>query len=198
LENMRFLSSARDRERNTLSAVQVVMRDNQKEMGDFVELFYKLGFDCVTFKPLDVLTTKEDLKSIADREFIYRVFLDLKGKYKDRIGLSEWNLSINKIDNDCLARVASGSIFINCMGDISPCCNLGHHVPIVKTSSLLKRIRQDNFFSFGNIVSKCFEGIIDGRAYKSFVNAFHNRYLPRPCSECRLISNGLSKRLSRI
>lgn len=193
LENLRFLSSTRDKERTGLSAVYVVMRDNLHEMDNFVELFYNLGFDCVTFKPLDVVAKKEDSRLIPDKESIYRVFVKLKENYKDRIAVGQWNLSPNNIENDCLARVASGAIFINCLGDVCPCCNLGHHVPNLGTGSLFKRFKKDNFFSFGSIVSESFEGIIDSRIYKDFIAAFKTSHLPEPCRGCRLTSERLSR-----
>lgn len=198
LEGLMFLSSMRDEERNSLSAICVIMKENLREMDNFVELFYELGFDSVAFKPLDVISKKEDLKSMAGKESIYKIFLNLKDKYKDKIAVSEWDLSVNNIENDCMAKVASGSIFINCIGDVCPCCNLGHHVPNVGTSFLFKRVKKDNFFSFGNIVSEGFEGIIESEVYKNFINAFKNSHLPKPCRGCRLISERLSKSVMRI
>ena len=198
LENLRFLSSARDKEKNSLAAVCVVMRDNIHEMDPFVELFYELGFDRVTFKPLDVISKKEDLHSIVPRESIHQEFLSLKKQYAGRIVITEWNLSANKIENDCLARAAGGALFINCLGDVSPCCNLGHHVPNVGMSSLFKRVKKDNFFSFGSIVSDGFEGIIESGVYKDFVSAFKTAHLPEPCRGCNLISERLSKSVTKI
>ena len=198
LENLRFLSSARDKERTGLSAVCIVMRENLQEMDNFVELFYEFGFDRVTFKPLDVISKKEDLRSIAPKESIYQIFSNLKQKYEGKIAVNEWDLSANNIENDCLARVASGAIFINCLGDVCPCCNLGHHVPNVRTGSLFKRLKKDNFFSFGSIVSESFEGIIDSGIYKDFITAFRTSHLPEPCRGCRLISRRLSRSIIKI
>lgn len=198
LENLRFLSSTRDKERTGLSAVCVVMRENLQEMDNLVELFYELGFDRVTFKPLDVVSKKEDLRSIVPKESVYQIFSNLKQKYEGRIAVNEWDLSANNIENDCLARVASGAIFINCLGDVCPCCNLGHHVPNLGTGSLFKRFKKDNFFSFGSIVSESFESIIDSRMYKDFITAFKTSYLPEPCRGCRLISERLSKRVKKV
>jgi MoaA/NifB/PqqE/SkfB family radical SAM enzyme/2-polyprenyl-3-methyl-5-hydroxy-6-metoxy-1,4-benzoquinol methylase len=193
LENLRFLSSTRDKKKTGLSAVCVVMRENLQEMDNFVELFYEFGFDSVVFKPLDVISKKEDLHSIVPKESICQVFSNLKQKYEGKVAVTEWDLSVNNIDNDCLARAASGAIFINCLGDVCPCCSLGHHVPNLETGYLVKRLKKDNFFSFGNIVSENFEDIIDSGIYKDFITAFKTSRLPEPCRGCRLISRRLAE-----
>lgn len=198
IENLKLLSSLRDEEKTKLSAVFVVIKENFPEMDNFVELFYKLGFDFVTFKPLDVLSNKENLKSIVEKKSIQKRFLNIKGKYRDKIIVREWDLSINEIENDCLAKAASGAIFINCRGDISPCCNLGHHVPNIRNISFFNYVKKDNFFSFGNILSESFEKIIGSEMYKNFINAFKDSHLPEPCKGCRLVSKKVRRRIREI
>lgn len=165
-------------------------------MGD--SIFDKLGFDFVTFKPLDVLSSKEDLNSIVKKKSIRKRFLNLKEKYRDKIIVCEWDLSTNEIENDCLARAASGAIFINCIWDVSPCCNLAHPVPNVRKMSLFNYIKKDNFFSFGNIFSESLERIIESEMYKNFINAYKDSHLPAPCKGCRLVSEKLSRRMRKI
>lgn len=198
IENLKLLSSLRDEEKTKLSAVSVIMKENFHEMDNFVELFYKLGFDFVTFKPLDVLSSKENLNSIVKKKLIQKRFLNLKEKYRDKIIVCGWDLSTNEIENDCLAKAASGAIFINCIGDVSPCCNLAHHVPNVRKISFFNYVKKDNFFSFGNIFSESFERIIESEMYKNFINAYKDSHLPEPCKGCRLVSEKLSRRMRKI
>jgi MoaA/NifB/PqqE/SkfB family radical SAM enzyme len=190
--NLKFLSSIRNKKDLRLNVVCVVMKNNLQEMEGVIELFGNLGFDTITFKPLDVISSKDNLHLVAEKKSILDRFLDLQEKYKDQIVVASWNLINDKPDNDCLGKAASGSVFINCLGDVSPCCNLGHHVPNLKTG-LFTQIQTDKFFSVGNILSKQFKEITQSDLYKKFVLSFTNTHLPKPCSSCRLVSDNLSK-----
>ena len=177
----------------------VVMKYNFHEMEDFVRLFYKLGFDSIIFKPVDVISSKNDLKLVIRKEKIYNKYLELQKMYGDKIEILEWDVSNNYPKDDCLARAASGTIFINCMGDVSPCCNLGHHVPrIIKKYRIFNSIIKDSFFSFGNLLLEDLNNILKSNRYKSFIRAFKNSCLPEPCRGCRLVSKELSKNIVPI
>jgi MoaA/NifB/PqqE/SkfB family radical SAM enzyme len=192
--NLKFLSSIRNKKGLRLNVVCVVMKNNLQEMERVVELFGNLGFDTITFKPLDVISSKDNLHLVAEKKSISERFLELQEKYKDQIVVANWNLTDDKPDNDCLGKAASGSIFINCSGDVSPCCYLGHHVPNVKTG-LFTQIQTDKFFSFGNILSKHFKEITQSDLCKNFINSFNNGHLPKPCFGCRLVSKKISRNI---
>lgn len=170
-----------------LSAVMVVMKTNFSEMEEFARLFYELGFDAIVYKPMDVICDKKQLKFWIDREKIFRKFEEIKKKYEGKIYVGEWDLSPNLPKNDCLARAASGAIFISVAGDVSPCCNLGHDVPRIVKSRFLTRKIESIYFSLGNILHNSFDDILN-RYEQEFVRKFREGILPKPCKGCMLTS----------
>ena len=181
-----------------LSSTFVVMKDNYNEMEKYIELFHDIGFDEILFKPLNVISTRENKKHVLEKNIINDTYIFLKKKYEGKIVLNAWDLLENKVENNCLANAANNTFFINCNGDVSPCCNLGHHVPSLRNNLLINYQNKDNFFSFGSIINNELQNILDGKLFKSFENAFLNRRLPHVCKGCLLVSKYLKNNISKI
>lgn len=194
VEKLKNLSNHPDRKYG-LSSTCVIMKNNFHDMENYVKLFEDLGFDLVTFKPLDVVSSKKDLSYIIDKEKIYNEYKRLKLLYQDRINIRQSNLSDNTLEGDCYANVAGGTVFINCNGDITPCCNLGHHVPSLREKLFYTKVKKDNFFRFGSIKDKTFKDIEKSPLYREFTEAFYKNMLPTVCEGCTLVSDKIQKNL---
>lgn len=198
IENLRLLSSKRLNQKTSLGAVFVVLKENLYDMGNFVQLFYELGFDFVTFTPHLVPYNKETLVHVPDEKIAYLEFLRLQKEWGNKIKITEAGFQIDQIENDCLRHAASGNIFISCTGDVSPCCYLGHHVPNYKKGLLFAETRKDGFFSLGNLVLQDFREMITSERYINFIEAFRHYYLPEPCRGCRVVSSKMLNKMKKI
>ena len=185
--NLNLLSNKLDRYKTKLTANCVVMRDNFDDMDIIADFFSKLNFDWVCFKPLNVITSKDNLRHVINKKRIYKRFLSIKDKYSNRIPVNGFDLTDNDLINDCLGKVAKGAIFINCEGDVSPCCHLGHHAPHIRKSLIFYRQKKDFFFSFGNLLVERLEDIINKEMYRNFIKCFtEQECLPEVCIGCNL------------
>lgn len=194
MNNLTELSIKRRNFNTKLSVAFVVMKSNYKEIYNFIKIFSEMNFDVITFKPLDVVSSKENLSDIVDRNEIIKTIAEIKEKHSITIDINFWNIYPNNLTHDCLANTVS-SIFINCNGDVSPCCNLGHHVPAIKKSFLMNSVVNDNFFSFGNLKTAELNTILESTQYKNFINLFKSNKIPKECEGCNLVGDSLRKKV---
>ncbi len=196
VENLRNLQAAREKSgRNLwLSGTFVVMNDNIHELTAFVELFLGIGFNQVIFKPLDVFSTRENLRQHVARHKILPRVAALAKEFEGKIRIDHFDLEDNHPADDCLALARERAVFINCNGDVAPCCNLGHHVPIIKKRFLLSSKKGNNFFAFGNLRDTGLEEVLADPVYARFGDAFRSGKLPDVCDGCALAGKELQKR----
>lgn len=195
MDNLIELSKKRKNYNIKLSVAFVIMKSNFNEIDNFIKLFSDMNFDTITFKPLDVVSSKENLSEIIDRNTILEVIDKIKEKKIYDIDINLWNIYPNNITNDCLANTIN-TIFINCNGDVSPCCNLGHHVPAIKKNFLLNSLISDNFFSFGNLKAEDLSSILKTSKYITFVDMFKKNKIPKECEGCNLVGNSSRKKVT--
>jgi hypothetical protein len=76
---------------------------------------------------------------------------------------------------------------------VSPCCNLGHHVPSMRKKLFLNYAKKDNFFSFGSLMNDDLEDILNTTRYLDFIDTFAHGKLPDICRGCLLVSERLTQ-----
>jgi MoaA/NifB/PqqE/SkfB family radical SAM enzyme len=189
IENLRGLSSKRSKNKTSLWAIYVVLKENVNDMERAVKLFYELGFDSITFTPHTVPFSKNALQEASFGNSARSECLRLKKEWENKFSVNECGFSIDHELNDCYCRVTHGSIFINSLGDVSPCCMLSHHLPIYQKGLFAKK--RDCYFSAGNITLNNIGEILTGDKYNNFIQMFLNSHLPDPCKGCRIVNLSL-------
>ena len=172
----------------SLSASFVVMKENINEMEKTVELFERLNFDSIYFKPLNVISTRDDIDFIANQDEILKHFDRIdQDKYSIKIAL--WGVGANGLEKNCSANAAGGAFFINCNGDVAPCCNIGHHVPAYVNHETGATAIDDCSYFLGNLNETALSEILNGAEYRKFLGKFHAGRIPAPCFGCQLIGS---------
>jgi MoaA/NifB/PqqE/SkfB family radical SAM enzyme len=168
----------------------VVLKENIHDMEKAVKLFYELGFDSITFSPHLIPFSKNSLTQASIEKSAYKEWIRLKEEWANKFAVNGYGFSIDHKVNDCVNRVTSGSIFINCTGDVSPCCMLAHHVPIYKKGFIAKNSK-DCSFTVGNIAFQDIKEILNSENYKQFIDMFLSSHLPEQCLGCRVVNTKL-------
>lgn len=174
----------------------VATTTNYKEMPMFVDLAEKMEINFITFKTIDNITKKEDeeltlisskkddlpvddiRKSVAATLELARrkkIYVSLFGELP---AILDSRLEINPLSCD-----PSGVSFISDIGEVSPCCSLGHSLPRIFFG---KEMIQPNLV-FGNINEESFDAIWNKQDYIDFRKDFKNRTPPRECKTCYLL-----------
>jgi len=194
VENIKILASMRSKDKTALHVTYVVLKENLHDMESAIKLFYGLGFDSITFSPHLIPFNKYALSQTHVENIARTKLFRLKKEWGNRFTINEYGFSINHGINDCTNRVTSGSLFINCIGDVSPCCMLAHHVPIHK-KTFFGGEWKDSFFPIGNIATQNIKEILNNEKYGNFINTFQSSHLPDQCKGCRVVNTKLLRKI---
>lgn len=172
-----------------VSMTFVITTLNYDDIYRFIELASHLDVFKITLKPIDVVTTKNNLKIKPSSKKIIELYHNVR-KYMAQnhidIPLHAWNILENSRPKDnCLANPLN-VLFINHLGEISPCCNLGHPAPRLHKTVFRHRKIENTFFSFGNITKQNIYDIWNKPEYVTFRNQIRNKIRPNACRFCNL------------
>lgn len=189
IDNIKFLvKETKDNKSNMLISITfIIMEKNKDELIKFINLFSKIGIKHFTFKPLDVITNKNNFKQILTKKESQKKYEEVKKIFKEKdISINQWNL-YEKPKNNCLADTLN-SLFIAFDGSISPCCNLGHPVNQM-SKSFLKELFNINSTSKRYTISNINETNLKEsfEMLTSFHNLIKKNKIPKQCKNCNLI-----------
>lgn len=161
-------------------------RMNASDLNNLIKLADSLDIHDVNIKTTDVVSSKDVNRLVLSRrEMIetYETAREFIVRQGYNIALNEWDIhEEHKPVRNCLAN-AINSVFINYIGDVSPCCNLGHHVPRVKNRFF---IESDSYKSFGNINEKNIYDIWFSKDMIRFREDLYKNSRPVECKFCRI------------
>lgn len=169
--------------------IKFTMTLSKLNYDDVLNLLYKmteLGIRELTIKPTDVVSSMKVQRLALKKKQLFVIYEKAKNeiaKNNMNIILNTWNIfrELNP-SGGCLAN-PNQTIFVGYNGEVSPCCNLGHHVP--RIDSMIKRER-DTYASFGNISETNIYNIWFSDKYRNFRNVLANHKRPEICKLCRI------------
>lgn len=172
-----------------VSLAFVMSTQNYHDLFNFLDLAHQLNITVVNLKPVDVVSTKESLKFMLPPQKIIELYNEADEyirQYDLCIQLNSWNIfEEQKPKNNCLANPLD-VIFINYLGDVSPCCNLGHPVPRLRKRILGQKKIENTFKSFGNVMDDNIYDIWESAEYCEFRSLIREKIRPSACNCCNL------------
>ncbi len=166
----------------------VIMKNNKKEVYDFLKLFDEIGIKQFYFKPLDVITNHSNYKWVLSKKEIKKIYLKIKEDFKDSdLTITEQNI-LDKPKNNCIANPLH-SLFIAYNGDASPCCYLGHNVKKLPSSVLKNLVIKANCQNYiiGNVENESIQELWEKS--KNFRETFLENKTHPVCKNCTLKSS---------
>ena len=182
-----FLEYNKNTKKISTSVALVIMKSNISFIDKFIDLVNSLEVDFVSFKPIDIIVSEEQIKETLEKNELIKIIDQIKLKLKKNISLVTWNI-YKREKGDCLAK-AGKNIFISWDGNVYPCCvfALNNNITILKKKiAFYRRFQQDNF-CLGNVNKEALNEILEHKHYLDFINTFKNKKIPAKCRGCLLI-----------
>lgn len=169
-----------------ITITMTLSKINCEDVINLILRMHDLGIRDLVIKPTDVVSSIKVNKLTLSKDQIARIYENAKNEIEKRglnINLQTWDVfNYLKPEKNCLADPLQ-SVFIGYNGEVSPCCNLGHHVP--RIHSIIKK-SGDTFASYGNIMELNIYDIWFSDKYIKFRNEMAHNARPEICSLCRI------------